>query len=204
MRDVLRAIYYSKKNKGLLTAAELAAEAQRRYVNVTTQQAQQWINEQENAQRFKKPSKQLYPSITASLGTYQCDLLFLKDQGKLNLVLVMVEITTRKGYFRALKDKTAAAAADALQSILDVADPAVDAIEHDSGAEFQSQFKQLLEDNSIIRITTRKDNSTIGGELQDCTGQSRAPQWHHPTLVEQVIQGQHNCERCDPTAGALL
>ena len=186
MKDVLRSIYYSKKHNGLLTAQQLADEARKRYVNITVPEAQAWIDKQENVQRFKKPSKQLYNSITAPIGTYQCDLLFLKQHSKLVPVLVMVEITTRKGYFRVLPDKTTKSTAAALQDILTIADPPIDAVEHDSGSEFLAEFKDLLEANSItiVQYPRAENSKTALGKVERLNGTIR--RWFNKSFKGQT------------------
>jgi len=71
----------------------------------------------------------------------------------LDPVLVVVEITSRKGYFRSMPDKTAKETAKAMASIIEEiydANQRIKVIEHDSGSEFIGQeFKRVLMDHDI-------------------------------------------------------
>jgi hypothetical protein len=160
MDESLREILYSKKNKGLIGFQELYRLAKATHPALTLKKAKAFIDSQENTQIFKPTRKDLFNPIVAPDHTYQCDLLFLKQSGKLNPIFVMLEITTRKGFLRLMKDKSALSTAIALQSILDEEKPIIKTIEHDDGKEFQGEFDELLQQENIDNVTFPKQENS--------------------------------------------
>jgi len=160
MNDMFRELFYSTKNKGLIGFQELYRLAKPLNPKVTLKLAKEFVDAQENTQIFKEPRRDLFNPIVAPDHSYQCDLLFIRDGGKLNPVFVMMEITTRMGFLRAMKDKTAESTAAALQSILDTEQPEIKALEHDDGKEFKGAFEELLQAKNITDVTfPRLENS---------------------------------------------
>ena len=161
MDQVLRKLYYQNL-KGFGSAKDLWKLANTKF-KITQKQVKEFLDKQENQQRYKKSAGfgDLFVPVTADNYTYQCDLMFLTpekgDNKKRNYVLdpvlVVVEITSRKGYFRSMPDKTAKETAKAMASIIEEiydANQRIKVIEHDSGSEFIGQeFKRVLMDHDI-------------------------------------------------------
>ena len=161
MDTLLRKLYYGQL-KGFGNAKDLWKLANTKF-KVTQKQVKEFLDKQENQQRYKKSAGfgDLFVPVTADNYTYQCDLMFLtpekgdykKRNYVLDPVLVVVEITSRKGYFRSMPDKTTKETAKAMASIIEEiydANQKINVIEHDSGSEFIGQeFKRVLIDHDI-------------------------------------------------------
>jgi len=161
MDALLRKLYYGPL-KGFGNAKDLWKLANTKF-KVTQKQAKEFLDKQENQQRYKKSAGfgDLFVPVTAENYTYQSDLMFLtpekgdykKRNYVLDPVLVVVEITSRKGYFRSMPDKTTKETAKAMASIIEEiydANQKIKVIEHDSGSEFIGQeFKRVLMDHDI-------------------------------------------------------
>ena len=159
MKDPLRSLFYKTLN-GVATASELKAKANEKGLNYTLQQVKDFLAKQESSQRFRKQDKrQLFTPITGDPYTYQCDLMFLTQERtstaivRKDPVLVVVEISSRKGYFRAMPDKSASTTAKALSSIINAiyeANQRINVLEHDLGSEFiGKEFQHILEEHDI-------------------------------------------------------
>lgn len=159
MKDPLRSLFYKTLN-GVATAPELKAKASEKGLNYTLQQVKDFLAKQESNQRFRKQDKrQLFTPITAEPYTYQCDLMFLTQERtstaivRKDPVLVVVEISSRKGYFRAMPDKSASTTAKAMDSIINAiceANQKINVLEHDMGSEFiGKEFLHILEEHDI-------------------------------------------------------
>ena len=158
-------IFYKDLN-GSATAKELADAVKKKGILFTVKKAEAFLKSQEAVQVYKKLNdKNLYAPIVGDAGTYQADLLFLKlkkteDNDDLYPVLVVVEITSRKGYFRYLENKTGAVVARAMESIIaaiKAARQSISIVEHDSGSEFKAaEFLNVLVRNDIVsrQLTT--------------------------------------------------
>lgn len=161
--EVLRNIYY-KALKGSADVDELLAAARQKGIKTTRKQVDEFLKSQEKNQRFEKLDKtELFIPITAPPYTYQTDLLFLTKEKKRakkgweyvkkDPVLVVVEISSRKGYFRYLRNKTSAEVAEAMESIIQAIHQAkqqIQFLEHDSGSEFiGKEFQRVLMDYDI-------------------------------------------------------
>ena len=161
MDTLLRKLYYGQL-KGFGNAKDLWKLANTKF-KITQKQVKEFLDKQENQQRYKKSAGfgDLFVPVTADNYTYQCDLMFLtpekgdykKRNYVLDPVLVVVEITSRKGYFRSMPDKTTKETAKAMASIIEEiydANQKINVIEHDSGSEFIGQeFKRVLIDHDI-------------------------------------------------------
>ena len=172
--EVLRNIYY-KALKGSADVDELLAAARQKGIKTTRKQVEEFLKSQEKNQRFEKLDKtELFIPITAPPYTYQADLLFLTKEKKRakkgweyvkkDPVLVVVEISSRKGYFRYLRNKTSAEVAEAMESIIQAIQQAkqqIQFLEHDSGSEFiGKEFQRVLMDYDInSRQYPRAENS---------------------------------------------
>ena len=116
-------IFYKDLN-GSATAKELADAVKKKGIIFTVKKAEAFLKSQEAVQDYKKLNDiNLYAPIVGDAGTYQADLLFLKlkkteENDDLYPVLIVVEIMSRKGYFRYLENKTGAVVARAMESII--------------------------------------------------------------------------------------
>ena len=165
MEEILNRNY--AESKGILTFTKLYKKAKPEFPKLTLKAAKEFVDRQENAQLFKQGRKDLFTPIVAPDNSYQCDLLFLKQAGRLNPVLVAIEITTRRAFLRLLPNKTAQATATAFQSILDTG-AKIQIIEHDDGAEFKGAFEALLQANNITDITfpSQENSKTSLGKVE--------------------------------------
>jgi hypothetical protein len=168
MDETLRSIFYSDKNKGLIGFKELYKQAKPALQSLTLKQTKAFLDSQENRQIFKTPAKDLFNPIIAPDHHFQCDLLFLRQGGRSNPVFVMVEITTRMAYLRAMKDKTALSCSVALRSILEIEKPIIKLIEHDDGGEFQGEFDQLCRQHNITNVSlpSQENSKTSLGKVE--------------------------------------
>ena len=91
MDQVLRKLYYQNL-KGFGSAKDLWKLANTKF-KITQKQAKEFLDKQENQQRYKKSAGfgDLFVPVTADNYTYQCDLMFLTpekgDNKKRNYVL---------------------------------------------------------------------------------------------------------------------
>jgi hypothetical protein len=164
---MIKNIYYKDLN-GVANANELLKAVKNKGILYTLKEAKEFLAKQETVQVYKKlDDTNLYAPITGDVGTYQADLLFLKEgeeEEQLYPVLVVVEITSRKGYFRSLENKTGPTVAKAFESIIasiKASKQNISIIETDSGSEFKAQeFINVCVRNDIVsRMYPRAENS---------------------------------------------
>ena len=216
MDPVLRKLYYQNLN-GFGSAKDLWKLAKTKFLKITQKQAKEFLDKQENQQRYKKSAGfgDLFVPVTADNYTYQCDLMFLTPEKGDNMkriyvldpVLVVVEITSRKGYFRSMPDKTAKETAKAMASIIEEiydANQRIKVIEHDSGSEFIGQeFKRVLMDHDIdSKQYPRAENSkTALSKVERLNGTIRG-WWNryfrgrmNPSEAIPLIQEKYNATK---------
>jgi hypothetical protein len=150
-----------------LTYRKLYERAKPHLPKLTLKQSKEFVDKQERSQLFKKPRKDLYTPIIAPDHSYQCDLLFFTINGKDAPVFVLIEITTRRAFLRAMPNKTASSCAKALQSILDEG-AQIKFLEHDDGAEFKGAFQKLCQSQNITNITfpAQENSKTALGKVE--------------------------------------
>ena len=112
--------------------------------------------------------KRLQAPIFGKVGTYQSDLTFLTQYKKQNkgfhILLVCVEVNTKKAYVEALKSKTGKSIAEALTKIISRAEPKMTVLETDNGGEFLAkEVKELCKNHKIRQTFTQtNDKSALG------------------------------------------
>jgi IS30 family transposase len=95
------------------------------------------------------------PIVASGPDQYQCDLTFFDQHKRHNngfgIIIVFVEITTRKAYCYPLKNKISASICEAYKLFLNDVNNKVHNITTDNGSEFISkEFKKIDEANKII------------------------------------------------------
>jgi len=230
MPDQLYNLYY-RTLKGSATAQELKTAANKKGMKITLREIKEFLKKQEQNQRFQNSAGlgDLFVPVSGKNFTYQADLLFLTQErqvvnvGKKKVrelvwkdpVLVVVEITSRKGYFRSLLNKTTFEVAKAMSSIIEeIYDDGqnIKVVEHDSGKEFEGgDFQRVLEDHDVIsQQYPRAENSkTALSKVERLNGTIRrwwnmsfrsrfTPAEAIPLIQEKYNSRKHSSTKVEP------
>jgi hypothetical protein len=161
--DPLTTIYYTDL-KGVANAQTLYEVGRRTISGLTKQRVRAFLANQETVQRFHRLNPKPYQvPIVGKPHQYCADLMFLDRGTKLNPILVVLELTSRKGYVRVMPNKTAETTASAMREILAEISKdgqSITSLEHDSGSEFRGAFLALLRQRRIEDIRYPRGNAS--------------------------------------------
>lgn len=149
--DELKEIYYDPKY-GFPDVKKLLEIVGKKY---TRKQVSEFIKAQEVNQIHKRDNKnqKIFAPIVGDVGWFQTDLTFLdqyKNQNKgYHIILTCIDILSRKGYTRALKNKTEDTVVEAFESILKEVPIKMTMLGFDGGSEFKSKFRAMLKKNEV-------------------------------------------------------
>jgi len=125
-----------------------------------------WLKKQEIHQietTIHKPTKQFTHPIIAQIDSYQSDLMFYDSLAGINkgysAIINFVEITTRKAYSYALKNKTADDVMTAFKHFFQTV-KIIRCIEIDKGSEY-SKVKKFCENEDITVIVYNNDKNSM-------------------------------------------
>lgn len=159
------------------------------------------------------------PPLFGAKGQFQLDLTFFNQYASANnkhtIILVAVEINSKKAYAEALKSKSAKAMADALQVIIEKIGKdgrTATIFQSDNGTEFtNSEVKKLLEKNNIQQRFCQKDdkrclgvaerfNRTIKNLLNRYMTANKTARWVDvlPKFIENYNNTYHSTIKMKP------
>jgi hypothetical protein len=166
----LASLFYNDLH-GVANAQTLWERARPTMPTLTKSAVRDFLANQATTQRFRRLNpKPYHVPIIGKANQYSADLMFLDRGTKLNPILVVLELTSRKAYGRVMPNKTAETTAKAMREILgeiDADKQTMTSLEHDSGSEFRGAFLTLLNQRSIedIRFPRGNASKTALGKL---------------------------------------
>lgn len=156
IEDNLQKLYYDKNGKGFLANAKTLRELMiDEGYEVSYEYINQWLKLQENNQILQRQDKTkiIYPPITGPDGTYQCDLTFYSQYTRHNdmyhIILVFIEVSSRKAFCYALKNKDEVSVNQSYEQFLKDIDYKIVQLGSDNGPEFK---------NKTFKATDKKYN----------------------------------------------
>jgi hypothetical protein len=170
MNDALSAVFYNDLH-GVANAQTLWERARPTLPTLTKTAVRDFMANQATTQRFRRLNpKPYHVPIIGKPHQYSADLMFLDRGTKLNPILVLIELTSRKAYGRVMPNKTAQTTASAMRELLaeiDADGQTITSLEHDSGSEFRGAFLTLLNEKNIedIRFPRGNASKTAMGKL---------------------------------------
>ena len=151
MEDIIKKYYYDPKT-GFTSANVLYKKLRKDGHTVTLKQVSDFIKKQETAQIHKQAKRKTGRVIDADPYSFQMDLIFFDKFKTINrgfgVFLVLIEITSRKGFIYPLKKKTAEQVREALQTFFEE-QKNIKYIYSDNGKEFMNKQVQELIANNI-------------------------------------------------------
>ena len=148
--DVLKEVYYNVET-GLGGRDKLFKAAKKLNSSITLKDVDDFLRNQVNYQITKQPAKQNYFAIIGEPDSYQMDLMFYDNLKKYNhgygVVLICIEITSRKLFAFPMKNKETSEVVKATRLFLKQIDDDVSSITTDNGSEFISKkFNELFQE----------------------------------------------------------
>eukprot|EP00732_Lithocolla_globosa_P000388 Lithocolla_globosa_v1_NODE_115_length_6172_cov_14.462155.p6 type:complete len:155 gc:universal NODE_115_length_6172_cov_14.462155:2955-2491(-) len=143
MTATLAQLYYSPKT-GFRGLSEL-----QRLSGRSTAEIKAFLDKQEVHQLHRRQGKRNYYPITGPAGTYQMDLTFFDQYSGQNsgykIILTAIEVSTRRGYAKPLKSKSAKPILEATKEIIKEAAKYTPftVVGTDQGSEFKDFFYDL-------------------------------------------------------------
>lgn len=162
----LRTIYETLSSPGSLTTADkLYKEARRRGVKTTKLKVQQWLSK-ELSYTLHKPIRKKFPRnktivfyIDELWQMDLCDMASLKQYNdECTFLLTVIDVFSKKGFARVLKNKQAKTVLHAFLDILKTSHRVPSKVQTDAGVEFLNRyFKNELkkETSHIIKHTVK-------------------------------------------------
>lgn len=140
--------------------------------SIKREEVNQFIKNQELTQVYAKPNipKKSAFKILGRMGHFQSDLTFYeqykRQNGGYSIILVMIEVNTKRAYSIALKDKSASTMRKGLEELVEMAKrngDGVSVIQSDLGKEYQNkEVTDYLESQGIQQVfcpvSTLKEN----------------------------------------------
>ena len=155
----LQTIYEDSGKPG---ARAFRTAARKKGENITTQEAQQFVKKQAQGQVFASRIPSL-GKVTASRADmrFQVDLLDFSKRassqqgGASKYALTAIDVYSREGWVELMRDKTDAAAKEAMRKVIRANGVAPKEVSCDLGREFSGQFTAYLED---LGVALRRKN----------------------------------------------
>lgn len=148
---ILKDTYYNPKS-GLVSGQRLYEKVKSK--GITLKQVKEWLSKQRTEQVTKVKKKPAYIPIVGEPGSYQGDLMFLDKYAKENkgysVVLCFIEITSRKAYTYALKNKSGPVVFEGFKQFLKDTGGNVKNLTTDNGVEFKNTSMDDLTDQKEI------------------------------------------------------
>ena len=155
---------YNTELLGAANPQTLKDRAAKIGISLTLEQAKNFIRSHQTAQQFRYVNpRPLHVPIVAKPNQYACDLMFVQRGTEKVPILVVEELTSRRGYARVMPNKTAPTTAATFRQMLDdIAKEGlkVESMEHDAGSEFKGAFKSLLTERNIEDIVFPRGNAS--------------------------------------------
>jgi hypothetical protein len=118
MNEALASVFYNDLH-GVANAQTLWERARPTMPTLTKTAVMEFLANQATTQRFRRLNpKPYHVPIIGKPHQYSADLMFLDRGTKLNPILVVLELTSRKAYGRVMPNKTAETTAKAMREIL--------------------------------------------------------------------------------------
>lgn len=161
MDSLLTQLYYDPKT-GFIGATKLYQKAKAIDKNITLKQVKEWYKTQGSIQQYSNQNKK-YPEFKITSNNpneWQMDLAFWKKQP----ILITVNINSRIGYAKLLKNKQAATVQKAIDQF--ITEHKVSALMSDNGSEFTNQtVEKFFDRNSITHANSIPGDHTVLGKI---------------------------------------
>lgn len=162
----IKELYYDPK-QGLRGVDVLYEKLKKKY---TKKQIKEVLQKQEAYQINTSTKRISYHPITGKENSYQADITFYDQYSKYNAgytaILVFIEITTRKAFCYAIKNKTKAEIVSVFKTFLEDA-VKVDILTTDQGSEFTSKsFIKAVSDAGITQYFSEVGDKTQMGKVE--------------------------------------
>ena len=161
MDSLLTQLYYDPKT-GFIGATKLYQKAKVIDKNITLKQVKEWYKTQSSIQQYSNQNKK-YPEFKITSNNpneWQMDLAFWKKQP----ILITVNINSRIGYAKLLKNKQAATVQKAIDQF--ITEHKVSALMSDNGSEFTNNvIERFFDKNSITHANSIPGDHTVLGKI---------------------------------------
>jgi hypothetical protein len=155
---------YNTELLGAANPQTLKDRAAKIGISLTLEQAKNFIRSHQTAQQFRYVNpRPFHVPIVAKPNQYACDLMFVQRGTEKVPILVVEELTSRRGYARVMPNKTAPTTAATFRLVLgDIEKEGlkVESMEHDAGSEFKGAFRTLLNERNIEDIVFPRGNAS--------------------------------------------
>ena len=144
------------KELGTPGTEKLWKAARKRNIPVTRQQIKEFLSQKGEAQVFRPfPASQGKSSAEGPYTRFQMDLIDMKNSPSngMAVILVLVDVFTRKAWTKAASAKTPERVAEALRPMLNALPKLPDVIFSDAGNEFVGDTARLMEQKGIVHQT---------------------------------------------------
>jgi hypothetical protein len=173
MEEKLKSLYYDPE-KGLTTVDNLYAlvknDTEFKY---TKKFVKDWYAKQEVNQVTQVTTKKniVYPPITGTFKSYQCDLTFYNQYKHHNhsykMIFTIINVVSRKLYAYPLKKKNIENITTAFNLFLKQIDYKIDKLSSDNGSEFiSSEFKKICKKYNITQVFGEVNDHTQNGKIE--------------------------------------
>lgn len=161
MDSLLSKLYYDPKS-GFISANKIYSKAKAIDKNITLKQVKEWYSKQTNIQQYSNQNKK-YPQFkiaSSNPNEWQMDLAFWQKQP----ILITVNINSRIGFAKLLKNKQAATVQKAIDQF--ITEHNVSALMSDNGSEFTNgTVEKFLDKNSITHANSFAGDHTVLGKI---------------------------------------
>jgi hypothetical protein len=161
MESLLRKLYNDPRT-GFVSANKLYQKAKELNSSVRLKDVQEWYKTQANIQQYSNQKKK-YPQFkiaSSNPNEWQMDLAFWTGL----TILICVNINSRIGYAKLLKNKQAATVQKAIDQF--ITDNEVNALMSDNGSEFtNNQVERFFDKNSITHANSIPGDHTVLGKI---------------------------------------
>lgn len=162
MIESLLSKLYKNPKTGFVGAVALYRKAKVIDASITLKIVKKWYSEQSNIQQYSTQNKK-YPEFkiaSSNPNEWQMDLAFWERQP----ILIGVNINSRIGYAKLLKNKQAATVQKAIDQFITVHE--VSALMSDNGSEFTNKrVESFLDENSITHSNSIPGDHTVLGKI---------------------------------------